>query len=48
MAVEIRKMMPQDHEAIWTIIQEVISKGDTYAFDPNTPQTQMLDSWQSL
>lgn len=45
MAVEIRKMMPQDHEAIWAIIQEVISKGDTYAFDPNTPQNQMLDYW---
>lgn len=45
MDIEIRRASPQDHEAIWEIIQEVIAKGDTYAFDPQTPREAMLAYW---
>lgn len=43
--LEIRKAVPGDHDQIWNIIKEVISKGDTYAFDPNSSRQTMLDYW---
>lgn len=43
--LEIRKAIPGDHDQIWNIIKEVISKGDTYAFDPNSSKQTMLDYW---
>jgi len=43
--IEIRKAKPEDHDQIWDIIREVISKGDTYAFDPNSSRETMLSYW---
>ncbi len=43
--LDIRKAIPEDYDQIWNIIQEVISKGDTYAFDPNSSRQAMLDYW---
>ena len=43
--LEIRKAKPEDNDQIWDIIKEVISKGDTYAFDPNSSKETMLDYW---
>ena len=42
---EIRKALPRDDEAIWQIIQEVISTGDTYVFAPDSTREEMLDYW---
>jgi ribosomal protein S18 acetylase RimI-like enzyme len=43
--VEIRNANPEDSDQIWEIIKEVISKGDTYTFDPNTSKDAMLNYW---
>lgn len=43
--LEIRKAIPEDNNQIWNIIKEVISKGDTYTFDPNSSKETMLDYW---
>jgi L-amino acid N-acyltransferase YncA len=45
--VTIRKAESSDHEAVWEIIREVISGGDTYVFDPETPKEEMLAYWLS-
>ena len=42
---EIRAATESDKRAIWNIISAVISTGDTYVFDPNTPEDEMLDYW---
>ena len=41
----IRKAIPEDNNQIWNIIQEVISKGDTYTFAPNSSKETMLAYW---
>lgn len=43
--LEIRKAVPGDHDQIWNIIKEVISKGDTYVFEPGSSKETMLDFW---
>lgn len=43
--IEIRKNLPEDHDQIWTIIQQVISTGDTYVFDPASSKEEMLAYW---
>ena len=43
--IEIRKAISSDYDQIWNIIKEVISKGDTYAFDPGSSKQTMLDYW---
>jgi GNAT superfamily N-acetyltransferase len=43
--IHIRKANPDDSNQIWHIIQQVISKGDTYAFDPETPREIMMTYW---
>ncbi|SHM53125.1 GNAT family N-acetyltransferase [Mucilaginibacter sp. OK098] len=43
--IEIRKATSADHDQIWEIIHQVISKGDTYVFDPSSPKEKMLDFW---
>lgn len=43
--LKIRKAIPEDNDQIWKIIREVISKGDTYTFDPNSSKETMLDYW---
>ena len=41
----IRAAIESDKPAIWQIIKAVISTGDTYVFDPETPQDEMLHYW---
>ena len=43
--IEIRNATPEDSDQIWEIIREVISKGDTYVFDPHTSKGTMLNYW---
>jgi L-amino acid N-acyltransferase YncA len=43
--IEIRKATLDDHNAIWEIIQQVISNGDTYVFDPKSSKEKMLEYW---
>lgn len=45
--MEIRKAADADKQAVWKIIKEVIAGGDTYVFEPETPETEMLDYWFS-
>ena len=43
--IEIRKAKIEDTNLIWHIIKEVISKGDTYTYDPNSSKETMLAYW---
>lgn len=45
--VSIRKALDSDKPAIWQIIKAVIAGGDTYVFDPDTPEEEMLAYWFS-
>lgn len=45
--VTIRKAGKDDREAVWTIINSVIARGDTYVFEPNTPKEELLAYWFS-
>ena len=41
----IRKAAANDFDAIWEIIQAVISTGDTYSYAPNSSKEKMLAYW---
>jgi len=41
----IRKAVKNDYEAIWNIFQQVISTGDTYVFNPDTPKQDLEKHW---
>ena len=43
--INIRKAQQSDQDAIWQIIEQVISTGDTYVFAPDSDKTKMLDYW---
>ncbi|MBX7173963.1 MAG: GNAT family N-acetyltransferase [Pyrinomonadaceae bacterium] len=43
--LEIRKAKETDKEAVWEIIQAIISTGDTYVFAPDSPKEKMLEYW---
>ena len=43
--IEIRAATESDKPQIWKIIRAVISTGDTYVFEPETPRDEMLDYW---
>lgn len=43
--IEIRKALSTDQEAIWNISKEVISKGDTYTFNPDSTKEELLSFW---
>ena len=43
----IRKTVDEDKTAVWQIIQSVIAGGDTYVFDPETPEDEMMAYWFS-
>ena len=45
--IEIRKATEADKPAVWRIIKAVIAGGDTYVFDPETPEEEMLAYWFS-
>jgi L-amino acid N-acyltransferase YncA len=41
----IRPAEPADHEAIWAIFHEVVSRGDSFVFDPKTSRQEALAYW---
>jgi GNAT superfamily N-acetyltransferase len=43
--LEIRTAHDSDRDAVWQIIKAVIAGGDTYVFDPATPEDEMLAYW---
>lgn len=43
--MQIRKAVAADYPGIWKIIKEVISRGDTYTFDPDSSEESMLGFW---
>jgi L-amino acid N-acyltransferase YncA len=43
--MQIRPAINADHDAIWNIFHEIISAGDTYAFDPQMPREEALAYW---
>lgn len=43
----LRNAAEHDHDKIWQIIHEVIKKGDTYVFSPDSSRERMLDYWCS-
>ena len=43
--IKIRKATQADNDAIWRIIKEVISTGDTYCFATNSSKEKMLNYW---
>jgi ribosomal protein S18 acetylase RimI-like enzyme len=45
--IKIRNTTPSDHDAIWDIIRQVISTGDTYVFSPDSSKEKMLAFWCS-
>lgn len=47
MSLKIEKALPSDFDSLWEIIQPVISKGDTYVFNPDTSKEEMLKYWFS-
>ena len=45
--IEIRKAASADPRAVWQIIKDVISGGDTYVFDPDSSEDEMITYWFS-
>jgi L-amino acid N-acyltransferase YncA len=43
--IEMRSATLEDSDQIWEIIHEVIVKGDTYTFSPNSSRETMLKYW---
>jgi L-amino acid N-acyltransferase YncA len=43
--MKIRLAEKQDHEAIWHIFHDIVSRGETYAFAPDTTREQALEVW---
>jgi L-amino acid N-acyltransferase YncA len=45
--VQIRKAAETDKAAVWRIIEPVVAAGDTYVFEPETPESEMIAYWFS-
>jgi L-amino acid N-acyltransferase YncA len=45
--VQIRKAVETDKAAVWRIIEPVVAAGDTYVFEPETPESEMIAYWFS-
>jgi len=43
--MQIRPAINADRDAIWNIFHEIITAGDTYAFDPQMPREEALAYW---
>lgn len=41
----IRPITAADHEAVWQIFHEVVAKGDTYAWAPDTTREEAMRLW---
>lgn len=44
---QIRIATEADRPAVWQIIKAVIARGDTYVFDPETSEDEMMTYWFS-
>lgn len=40
-----RRVIPQDADALWAIIEPIIRTGDTWVFAPDSTREKMLDIW---
>ena len=45
--ITIRTAEESDFDAIWRIFQEVVRRGDTYTYDPETTREQAHSLWMS-
>jgi len=45
--IKIRKAEETDFDDIWRIFQQVVQRGDTYTFDPETTREQAHSIWMS-
>jgi L-amino acid N-acyltransferase YncA len=43
--MKIRAAIKADRDAIWNIFHQIVSSGDTYAFDPEMSRTAALAYW---
>jgi len=43
--MKIRFATQNDFDQVWEILNAVISKGDTYVFEPGTPKTDLHKYW---
>ena len=43
--MKIRKATKEDVDGVWEIFRSVISTGDTYVFDPETPKEDLAKHW---
>lgn len=43
--LQIRTANESDKPAVWQIIKAVIATGDTYVFEPDTPEEEMIAYW---
>lgn len=41
----MRKATSKDADAIWKILKDVISRGDSFVFDPDSPKEKMMAYW---
>lgn len=45
--IEVRKAQESDFDAIWLIFHEVVQRGDSYAYDPETTRQQAHSIWMA-
>lgn len=45
--IQIQQTKPEDWEELWPIIQSVIATGETYAFHPESSETEMKNYWMN-
>jgi len=45
MVLNIRPAAGADHDAVWTIFHDVVSRADTYPYPPDTTREQALALW---
>jgi L-amino acid N-acyltransferase YncA len=43
--VEIRKYIDSDWPSVWSIFREVVTAGETYAYDPDWSSEQAREAW---
>ncbi|MFD1294992.1 GNAT family N-acetyltransferase [Lutibacter holmesii] len=43
--MNIRKAKQFDYDSVWEIFSKVITTGDTYVFNPNTPKSDLQKHW---
>lgn len=44
----IRPIAPADHDMVWQIFHEVVAKGDTYAWSPDTSRDEAIRLWVDI